>query len=183
MKIKFKAPDPRAGAVVQLDSSRAQHFIDTGAAVLVKEDDHRSAVARAELDKALASIPHDETDADYLVGAMRAHFKGAFTDADEAKVREAVAANAAAQAEARAKQEAEERAAADAKAKQEAEEQAARDKAAAEAQATKDEEARLAAEEASRREAEERAAAEAAAAAEKEKAAAEAKTKAKGKGA
>ena len=77
MKIKFKAPDPRAGSVVQLDSSRAQHFIDTGAAVLVKDDDHRSTVARAELDKALASIPRDETDADYLVGAMRAHFKDA----------------------------------------------------------------------------------------------------------
>ena len=175
MKIKFKAPDPRAGTVVQLDSSRAQHFIDTGAAVLVKDDDHRSTVARAELDKALASIPRDETDADYLVGAMRAHFKDVFTGADEAKVRAAVDANASAQ-------QAEDLAAAEAKAKQEAEEQAARDKAAAEEQARKDEEARLAAEEASRLEAEERAAAEAAAAAEKEKAAAEAKAKGKGKG-
>jgi len=92
MKIKFKAPDPRAGTVVQLDSSRAQHFIDTGAAELVKDDEHRSTVARAELDRALASIPQDETDADYLVGAMRAHFKGVFTDDDEAKVRELVKA-------------------------------------------------------------------------------------------
>lgn len=102
MKIRFKAPDPRAGTVVQLDSSRAQHFIDTGAAVLVK-DDHLSAVARAALDKALASIPGDETDADHLVGAMRAHFKGLFTDADEAKVREVVNANAAAEAKAKKK--------------------------------------------------------------------------------
>lgn len=91
MKIKFKAPDPRAGTVAQLDSSRAQHFIDTGSAVLVKED-HRSAVARAELDKALASLPGDNTDPDYVVGAMRVHFKGLFTDADEAKVRELVKA-------------------------------------------------------------------------------------------
>lgn len=43
MRIRFKAPDPRAGTVVQMDSSRGQHFIDTGAAVLVKDDD--SAVA------------------------------------------------------------------------------------------------------------------------------------------
>lgn len=169
MKIKFRAPDPRAGTVVQLDSSRAQHFIDTGAAELVKDDEHRSTVARAELDRALASIPQDETDADHLVGAMRAHFKGVFTDADEAKVRGVVDANAAAQAEARAKREAEDLAAAESKAKQEAEEQAARDKAAAEEQARKDEETRLAA--------------EAAAAAEKGKAAAEAKTKAKARGA
>lgn len=92
MKIKFKAPDPRAGTVVQLDSSRAQHFIDTGAAVLVKEDDHRTATARAELDKALAELPGENTDPDYVVGAMRAHFKGMFTDEDEAKVREIVKA-------------------------------------------------------------------------------------------
>ncbi|WP_313818729.1 hypothetical protein [Cupriavidus sp.] len=90
MKIKFKTPDPRAGTVVQLDSSRAQHFIDTGAAVLVKDDDHRSAAARAELDKALASLPGENTDPDYVVGAMRAHFKDLFTEADEAKVRDLV---------------------------------------------------------------------------------------------
>lgn len=92
MKIKFKAPDPRAGTVVQMDSSRGQHFIDTGAAVLVKDDDHRSAVARAELDKALAGLPGDNTDPDYVVGAMRSHFKGMFNDDDEAKVRELVKA-------------------------------------------------------------------------------------------
>lgn len=92
MKIKFKAPDPRAGTVVQLDSSRAQHFIDTGAAVLVKEDDHRTAAARAELEKALAELPGENTNPDYVVGAMRAHFKGVFTDEDEAKVREIVKA-------------------------------------------------------------------------------------------
>ncbi|CAG9177740.1 hypothetical protein [Cupriavidus pampae] len=95
MKIKFKATDPRAGTVVQMDSSRGQHFIDTGAAVLVKEDDHRSAVARAELDKALAGLPGDNTDPDYVVGAMRSHFKDVFTDADEAKVRALVKAPAA----------------------------------------------------------------------------------------
>lgn len=38
MHIKFKAPDPRAGTVANMDSSRGQHFVDSGAAVLVKED-------------------------------------------------------------------------------------------------------------------------------------------------
>lgn len=92
MKIKFKAPDPRAGTVVQMDSSRGQYFIDTGAAVLVKDDDHRSAAVRAELDKALAGLPGENDDPDYVVGAMRSHFKGVFTDDDEAKVRELVKA-------------------------------------------------------------------------------------------
>lgn len=37
MLIKFKSPDPRAGQTVRMDSSRGQYFIDTGAAVAVKE--------------------------------------------------------------------------------------------------------------------------------------------------
>lgn len=43
MRIKFKAPDPRAGTVAQMDSSRGQHFIDTGAAMAVKEGSEESA--------------------------------------------------------------------------------------------------------------------------------------------
>lgn len=42
MLIKFKAPDPRAGAVVCMDSSRGQYFIDTGAAVAVAESESAS---------------------------------------------------------------------------------------------------------------------------------------------
>ncbi|SIR00007.1 hypothetical protein [Pseudacidovorax sp. RU35E] len=38
MLIKFKAPDPRAGTTADMDSSRGQYFIDTGAAVRVKAD-------------------------------------------------------------------------------------------------------------------------------------------------
>lgn len=38
MQIKFKAPDPRAGMVAQMDSSRGQQLIDAGAAVQVKDD-------------------------------------------------------------------------------------------------------------------------------------------------
>lgn len=37
MLIKFKKPDPRAGATVRMDSSRGQHFVDTGAADAVSE--------------------------------------------------------------------------------------------------------------------------------------------------
>lgn len=37
MLIEFKKPDPRAGQVARMDSSRGQYFIDLGSAVLVKE--------------------------------------------------------------------------------------------------------------------------------------------------
>lgn len=39
MRIKFKSPDPRAGTVAQLDSHRGQQLIDSGAAVLVKDEE------------------------------------------------------------------------------------------------------------------------------------------------
>lgn len=38
MRIKFKAPDPRAGTVAEMDSHRGQELIDAGAAVQVKDD-------------------------------------------------------------------------------------------------------------------------------------------------
>lgn len=38
MRIKFKAPDPRAGTIAQMDSHRGQELIDSGAAVQVKDD-------------------------------------------------------------------------------------------------------------------------------------------------
>jgi hypothetical protein len=37
MLIKFTAPDPRAGMVAQMDSSRGAYFVDNGFAVAVKE--------------------------------------------------------------------------------------------------------------------------------------------------
>lgn len=37
MKIKFKDSDPRAGTVIQTDSSLGKQFIDKGYAVEVKE--------------------------------------------------------------------------------------------------------------------------------------------------
>lgn len=46
--------------------------------------------SRAELDAALAALPGDNKDPEYVVKAMRAHFGDLFTAADEARVREAV---------------------------------------------------------------------------------------------
>ena len=56
MRIKFKAPDPRAGTTAQMDSSRGQHFVDTGAASLVK-DGEAPAEVPAETAKDEASAP------------------------------------------------------------------------------------------------------------------------------
>lgn len=38
MRIKFKAGDPRAGTIAQMDSIRGQELVDAGAAVKVKDD-------------------------------------------------------------------------------------------------------------------------------------------------
>lgn len=50
----------------------------------------RAAPTRAELDGALAALPGDNTDADYVVRGMRSYFGGLFTDDDEKTVREVV---------------------------------------------------------------------------------------------
>lgn len=95
MRIKFKAPDPRAGTIAQMDSSRGQFFIDNGSAVKVNDDGGECQVpdrSRAELDSALAGLPGENTDPEYVVRAMRSHFGVLFTAADEAVVREVVKA-------------------------------------------------------------------------------------------
>ncbi len=51
-------------------------------------------LSREDVEKALAGLPGENTDADYVVGAMSAHFKDLFTVDDEAKVRELVKAPA-----------------------------------------------------------------------------------------
>lgn len=97
MRIKFKKPDPRAGTVAQMDSSRGQFFVDNGSAVQVKDGevaaaDEKPVRARANLDAALADLPGENTDPDYVVRAMREFFGALFTAADEAKVRDLVVA-------------------------------------------------------------------------------------------
>lgn len=47
MRIKFKASDPRAGMVAQMDSHRGQALIDAGAATKVKEDGSEADAAAA----------------------------------------------------------------------------------------------------------------------------------------
>ena len=62
MLIKFKAPDPRAGMTVRMDSHRGTHFVDTGAAVQLKEDGSESAPAPAPAEKtAPAPAPAEKT--------------------------------------------------------------------------------------------------------------------------
>ena len=93
MRIKFLKPDPSAGTVAQMDSSRGQHFIDTGSAVALKEDgseaEEAKPITRAMLDAALAELPGGNDDPEYVVRAMRSHFADLFTDEDEAAVRKA----------------------------------------------------------------------------------------------
>ena len=54
----------------------------------------RTGPIRADLDKALSELPGDQTDPEYVVKAMSAHFGELFTAEDEAKVRELVKAQA-----------------------------------------------------------------------------------------
>ncbi|MNY00837.1 HeH/LEM domain protein [compost metagenome] len=49
-------------------------------------------LVRANLDAALAELPGDNTDPEYVVRSMRDFFGELFTDADEKKVRELVVA-------------------------------------------------------------------------------------------
>ncbi len=53
-----------------------------------------SGPTRAQLDDALAGLPGDHTDPEYVVNGMRRHFGELFTDADEAKIRDLVKAPA-----------------------------------------------------------------------------------------
>ena len=48
MRIKFKAPDPRAGFVAQMDSSRGQQLVDAGSAVQVSDEDAEVEIEQAE---------------------------------------------------------------------------------------------------------------------------------------
>lgn len=60
MKIKFVKPDPRAGTVVQLDSSLSQRFIDEGRAKEVSdkgEDVEAKAIVSAPANKAEPRAP------------------------------------------------------------------------------------------------------------------------------
>ncbi|AJG19064.1 HeH/LEM domain-containing protein [Cupriavidus basilensis] len=57
---------------------------------LFDEDGRRPVATRADLDAALASLPGEYTDAEYVVTQMRAYFGGLFTADDESHVRSLV---------------------------------------------------------------------------------------------
>ncbi|WP_132862437.1 hypothetical protein [Stenotrophomonas sp. ATCM1_4] len=62
MLIKFKEPDPRAGTTVRMDSSRGQHFINTGAADAVSEQP-QTELPEPLLEEATVAEAAEEADA------------------------------------------------------------------------------------------------------------------------
>ena len=73
MLIKFKKPDPRAGSVVRMDSSRGQFFVDNGSAVRLKEDGSEAEAATAAPDsKPDGAKPSDGLKVDELKAALEA---------------------------------------------------------------------------------------------------------------
>lgn len=76
MLIKFKEPDPRAGTVARMDSSRGQTFIDNGSAVKLKDDgtevDAPAAAPAASTSAAAAAKPSEGLKVDELKAALEA---------------------------------------------------------------------------------------------------------------
>lgn len=63
MLIKFKEPDPRAGATVRMDSSRGQYFIDTGAADAVSEQPQAELPDRVTEESTVTEVAAETADA------------------------------------------------------------------------------------------------------------------------
>lgn len=99
----------KAGSLVDVDEPVAKNLLHRGKArvattedltaagreVAADTDADTDAPTREQLDAALAALPGEYKDADYVVNQMRAHWGDVFTDADEAKVRELVKTAAA----------------------------------------------------------------------------------------
>lgn len=75
---EFCPPELEAGA------------LSLGAIDALSDADSTPDRSREALDAALASLPGNQTDADYVVRAMRSYFGDVFSADDEAKVHEAV---------------------------------------------------------------------------------------------
>ncbi len=56
MRIQFTSPDPRAGTVAQMDSSRGQQLIDAGSAVQVKDEDSETTIVSPTTDAQGANV-------------------------------------------------------------------------------------------------------------------------------
>lgn len=82
----------KPGELVELNKTEGENLLARGRVEPLTSDevDGIAAPTRKGLDMALASLPGDHTDADYVVRGMRGHFGELFTDDDEAAVRELV---------------------------------------------------------------------------------------------
>lgn len=78
----------KAGDLVEVAENEARNLLHRARAELVEDD----GPTRTQLDLALAALPGDQTDVEYVVNGMRSHFGDLFTDEDEAAVRELVKA-------------------------------------------------------------------------------------------
>ncbi len=83
---------PSDEPVETTDECAAQAIEDKVAKPVKAKPEKPADPTRQELDTALAALPGENTDPEYVVRAMRAHFGALFTDADEATVRAAVKA-------------------------------------------------------------------------------------------
>jgi hypothetical protein len=79
------------GDILRTSAAFASHLVkDAFAAKYVHAKDDAPVLTRADLDAALATLPGENTDPDYVVRAMRSHFGDLFRAEDEARVRELV---------------------------------------------------------------------------------------------
>lgn len=79
------------GDILRTSAAFARHLVkDAFAAKYVHGKDDAPVVTRSELDAALAGLPGENSDPEYVIRAMRSHFAELFTEVDEARVRELV---------------------------------------------------------------------------------------------
>ena len=74
MLIKFKAPDPRAGMTVRMDSNRGQVLVGNGSAMRLKEDgsEDGDAAAAPAVPPAPTAKPSEGLKVDELKAALEA---------------------------------------------------------------------------------------------------------------
>lgn len=90
-----KAPQDQAGEASNEGAEKAAELqakadADASALAAAQAADEKAHAIEAELTAALAALPGEYTDAEYVVSGMRKHFGEAFTDVHEAFVREVV---------------------------------------------------------------------------------------------
>lgn len=88
-----------AGSLVEVTDTEARNLLHRGKARLATaedmpaqpaDEDEAKGPTREDLAQALAALPGEQTDPDYVVSAMLAHFGELFTADDEKQVRKLV---------------------------------------------------------------------------------------------